>query len=134
MAVDALCISLDRVEAEAIVLSREKDALLVIDDSDGRRTARADGCQRIRGTAGTGAPAYDVVLMDIRMPVMDGLEATRIIRQRWPDGPKIIAITAYALEGDREKYLGAGMDDYIPKPVQKEDLIVVLSQYRPKAS
>ena len=74
---------------------------------------------------------YDVVLMDIKMPEMDGLEATRIIRQRWPDdGPKIIAITAYAIEGDREKFIEAGMDDYIPKPVQKEDLAKVLSLYQ----
>ncbi len=66
---------------------------------------------------------YDVVLMDLKMPGMDGLEATRIIRQRWPNnGPKIIAITAYALEGDREKCIEAGMNDYIAKPVQKEDL------------
>jgi CheY-like chemotaxis protein len=76
---------------------------------------------------------YDVVLMDLRMPEMDGLEATRIIRQRWPDdGLKIIAITAYALEGDREKCLAAGMDDYIPKPVQKEDLAKALEDIIPR--
>ncbi len=50
--------------------------------------------------------------------------------QRWPDnGPKIIPITAYALEGDRERFIEAGMDDYIPKPVQKEDLAKVLAKY-----
>ncbi len=76
---------------------------------------------------------YDLVLMDVRMPEMDGLEATRIIRQRWTDnGPKIIAITAYALEGDREKFIEAGMDDYIAKPVQKEELAKVLSKYQPR--
>ena len=74
---------------------------------------------------------YDVVLMDVKMPEMDGLEAAHIIRQRWPDGPKIIAITAYALKGDREKFLEAGMDDYIAKPVQKEDLADILSKYAP---
>ena len=71
---------------------------------------------------------YDVVLMDVKMPEMDGLEATRIIRQRWHDGPKIIAITAYALEGDREKCLEAGMDDYISKPINKEDLARALQK------
>lgn len=73
---------------------------------------------------------YDVVFMDIKMPEMDGVEATRIIRQRWPNGPKIIALTAYGLEGDREKFIEAGMDDYISKPVKKEDLAKVLEKYQ----
>jgi CheY-like chemotaxis protein len=72
---------------------------------------------------------YDVVLMDVRMPEMDGLEATRVIRQRWPNnGPKVIAITAYALEGDRELCIEAGMDDYIPKPMALEDLKAALNR------
>lgn len=64
------------------------------------------------------ARKYDVVLMDIRMPVIDGVEATRRIRSRI-DGPQpfIAAVTASALKGDREKYLEAGMDAYISKPV-----------------
>lgn len=73
---------------------------------------------------------YDIVLMDVRMPEMDGLEATRIIRQRWPDsGPKVIAITAFALEGDRDRCLAAGMDDYISKPVKKDELEAILVKY-----
>ncbi len=73
---------------------------------------------------------YDVVLMDVQMPEMDGFEATRIIRQRWPeDGPSIIAITAYALEGDREKCLDIGMDSYISKPVKMDELAKTLSNY-----
>ncbi len=78
---------------------------------------------------------YDIVLMDVRMPEMDGHEATRIIRQRWPvDGPKVIAITAYALEGDRDKCLGAGMDAYITKPVKMNELAEVLNRYQPSHS
>jgi len=73
---------------------------------------------------------YDLVLMDIRMPEMDGITATREIRKIWPENePKIIAITAYVLEGDREKCLEAGMDDYISKPVQKKALEAVLMKY-----
>lgn len=73
---------------------------------------------------------YDMILMDIQMPEMDGIEAAKAIRQRWPENrPKIIAITAYALEGDREKCLDAGMDGYISKPVKMDELIGILNSY-----
>ncbi len=75
---------------------------------------------------------YDVILMDIQMPEMDGIEATKIIRQRWPAGPKIIAITAYALDYSRETCLKAGMDDYIAKPVSMDDLANVLKKHHPQ--
>lgn len=65
---------------------------------------------------------YDIILMDVQMPEMDGLEAARRIRERWHNGPKIIAITAYALEGDMDRCLDAGMDDYISKPIQLDEL------------
>ncbi len=74
---------------------------------------------------------YDVVLMDVQMPEMDGLEATRRIRELWPSGgPKVVAITAYAMEGDRERCLSAGMDDYISKPVQIQELARALVKCR----
>jgi two-component system CheB/CheR fusion protein len=65
---------------------------------------------------------YDLIFMDIQMPELDGLEASRKIRELWQNGPKIIAITAYALEGDMDKCINAGMDDYISKPMQLDEL------------
>ena len=74
---------------------------------------------------------YDLILMDIQMPEMDGFQATREIRKRWvsEDRPKIIAVTAYALEGDRERCLAAGMDDYISKPLRLDKLRALLEPY-----
>ena len=73
---------------------------------------------------------YDVVLMDIQMPEMDGEQATKKIRADWAKDkqPHIIAMTAHALEGDREKYLLRGMDDYVSKPVKLEELIQSLEK------
>ncbi len=73
---------------------------------------------------------YDVVLMDVQMPEMDGLEATRRIRQELApeQQPRIIAMTANAMQGDREQCLSAGMDDYISKPVQAKTLVAALNR------
>jgi PAS domain S-box-containing protein len=75
---------------------------------------------------------YDIILMDVQMPMMDGLEAARAVRAMNDiKQPKIIAITAYALAGDRETCLEAGMDCYIPKPVQIDDLKAALEAAGP---
>lgn len=76
---------------------------------------------------------YEVVFMDCHMPEMNGFEATKEMRQSsHSDGRTvIIALTAEALEGDREKCIGAGMDDYLPKPVNEEDLEKVLLRFFP---
>jgi CheY-like chemotaxis protein len=70
----------------------------------------------------------DLVLMDLKMPVMDGYNAMKEIKLLRPE-IKIVAETAYALYGDRDKILDAGFDGYIPKPITKESLEEILKQY-----
>jgi CheY-like chemotaxis protein len=69
-----------------------------------------------------------VVLMDVQMPEMDGLEASRRINAQWPatKRPRIVAMTANAMQGDRDMCLDAGMDDYITKPIRVDQLVEAL--------
>jgi len=77
---------------------------------------------------------YDIILMDIQMPVMNGMEATKVICEKYAEHerPKIIAITANAMPGDKERYLNAGMVDYLPKPIKFKDVQSVLIKWGKK--
>jgi len=76
---------------------------------------------------------YNVVLMDIRMPNLDGVATLQRIHEQWPPAkrPTIIAMTAYALKGDREHYLALGMDEYISKPIAVNELVAALYACQP---
>ncbi len=86
--------------------------------SDGREALQAHKTQ-----------PYDLILMDCQMPTMDGLEACRQIRRLDVLQPVIVAVTANALVGEREKCLEAGMDDYLSKPFQAEQLVAVVRKW-----
>lgn len=81
------------------------------------------------------AADYDLIFLDVQMPEMDGYEAARAIRERWfgpgKTRPRIVAMTGNAMQGDREKCLEAGMDDYIAKPVRIEDLVTAIEKWGP---
>jgi PAS domain S-box-containing protein len=93
-----------------------------------RPDAVADGCEVLQALQ---IRPYDLIFMDIRMPEMDGITAAKEIRKLWPEkGPRVVAITAFAMDGDRKKCLEAGMNDYIAKPVKLEELANVLKKYQ----
>jgi len=124
---------------------RQERILLVEDNSINQQVAQGilDGFGFKSDIVGNGAEAvaalegipYDLVLMDVQMPVMDGFEATRAIRS--PESKvldrsvPIIAMTAHALEGDREKCTEAGMNDYVPKPISPKRLAEALKKWLP---
>lgn len=103
-------------------------AATVLKKSGHRVDLAGDGAEAVDAVLGC---RYDVVLMDVQMPVMDGVEATKRIRalDGEPSRIPIIAMTANAMQGDREYYLAAGMDDYVSKPIEWNNLMRVLARW-----
>ncbi len=103
----------------------QKLALRLLQQMGYRADLASNGLEAIECVA---RQAYDVVLMDVQMPEMDGLEASRQITTRWTkdERPHIVAMTANAMQGDREACLAAGMDDYITKPIRVDQLVEAL--------
>ena len=122
------------------IQSRSQHTILAVEDDDAsfrfiQEVLNRNGLNAIRAMNGEEAirltkqnPEIELVLMDIKMPVMNGLDATREIKQLRPELP-VIAETAYASEEDRQKSLDAGCDDFIPKPISKERLIELIHKY-----
>jgi CheY-like chemotaxis protein len=111
-------------------LVNQKVALLLLQRMGYRADVANNGLQALETLR---RQSYDVVLMDMQMPEMDGLTATRHICQEWQKDarPRIIAMTANAMQGDREECLKAGMDDYVSKPIRVEALIQALTKCQP---
>jgi signal transduction histidine kinase/DNA-binding response OmpR family regulator len=103
----------------------QKLALRLLQQMGYRADVASNGIEAIESIE---RQTYDVVLMDVQMPEMDGLEASRQITARLPQGqrPRIVAMTANAMQGDREECLAAGMDDYVTKPIRVEALVSAL--------
>jgi CheY-like chemotaxis protein len=108
----------------------QKLALLMLERLGYRADLAANGLEVLEALE---RQPYDVVLMDVQMPELDGLEATRRILQRWPDGPRprIIAMTANAMSEDRDACFAAGMDDYLSKPIRVDELVAALCRSQP---
>ena len=104
----------------------QKLALRLLQQMGYRADVASNGIEAVECVA---RQPYDLVLMDVQMPEMDGLEASRRITAKWPAGqrPRIVAMTANAMQGDREACLAAGMDDYLTKPIRVDALVEALN-------
>jgi CheY-like chemotaxis protein len=87
----------------------------------------AEAIEKIKETA------FDLVLMDVQMPVMDGIEAVKIIRETIDKNLPIVALTAYAINGDNQKCIAAGMNDYLSKPFEESQLLNIVSKWLGKS-
>jgi CheY-like chemotaxis protein/HPt (histidine-containing phosphotransfer) domain-containing protein len=105
----------------------QKVALRLLAQMGYRADVAANGLEAVDAVE---RQTYDVVLMDVQMPELDGFEASREINRRWPGNrrPRIVAMTANAMQGDRELCVAAGMDDYVAKPVRIEELVSALER------
>ena len=101
----------------------QKLALRLLQQMGYRADLASNGIEAVQSVA---RQTYDVVLMDVQMPEMDGLEASRRIVAGGADRPRIIAMTANAMQGDREMCIEAGMDDYVTKPIRVDALVAAL--------
>ncbi len=128
------------ITRETVFAARSALTILVAEDNRVNQIV-ATGMLRSRGhtvdVVETGAAAveavrsndYDLVLMDVQMPEMDGIEATRVIRGRDGDDLPIVALTAHALQEERERCLDAGMDDFLVKPFKPQDLFAMVDRW-----
>ncbi len=127
---DATATQPERILLAEDNIVNQKVALLMLGKLGFRADVAADGNEVLEAVR---RQKYDIVLMDVQMPEMDGLEASRRLRALFPErgtGPWIIALTANAMQGDRELCLAAGMDDYISKPIKTVELADALARAR----
>ena len=110
----------------------QKLALRLLQQMGYRADLASNGIEAIESVE---RQTYDVILMDVQMPEMDGIEAARQITGRWQaaERPRIVAMTANAMQGDREMCLAAGMDDYVTKPIRVDALVDALSRIPTRA-
>jgi CheY-like chemotaxis protein len=108
----------------------QKVALLILEKLGYRADVASNGLEAVEALE---RQRYDVVLMDVQMPVLDGLDASRRICERWPEAerPRIVAMTANAMQEDRDACIAAGMNDYVAKPIRPDVLAEALRKVRP---